>query len=194
MTNSEKDKLIPETELSKEEWNNWLKKRLDERKQVFSIDAGELIGGYNREKAHAKDYHGREILELVQNADDSGIKFPRPNKVLVKLTEKALFVANTGTPFSPDGINSLMVSDNSPKQLLKTKTIGYKGLGFRSILGWSSSIIISSGALTIGFDPDLAANWLEDLRKKSKGKSNPKMEKRRILCTQRPWSGIYFRP
>ena len=152
---------------SQEAWENWLKERLEERRHVFLSDPDELISGFNREKSHAKDYHGRELLELIQNADDAGIGFPEENKLLIKLTQDALFIANTGIPFSPEGIKSLMVSDNSPKQLLRAKCIGYKGLGFRSVLGWASAIVIISGNLSIGFNEKLAIEWLQNLRNES---------------------------
>jgi len=147
-------------------WAMWLKEKLDDRRKVFLSDPDELIGSFNRERSHARDYHGRELLELVQNADDSGVDYG-PNKLLIKLTNNVLFVANTGIPFSPEGIKSLMVSDNSPKQLLGTKCIGYKGLGFRSVLGWASTIMILSGKLSIGFNKSFAAEWLHGLRKES---------------------------
>lgn len=150
-----------------DDWENWLDEKLCERKQVFIISPNYLTSSFNREKSHARDYHGRELLELIQNADDSGIDYSGPNKLLIELTEFGLFVANTGVPFSPEGIDSLMISDNSPKQFLRTKCIGYKGLGFRSVLGWASSIIILSGKLSIGFNEKSAAQWLNDLRNES---------------------------
>lgn len=154
-----------------DDWADWLKERIEERRQVFLSDPDELIASFNREKSHESGYHGRELIELIQNADDAGIDYTGSNKLLIKLTDFGLFVANTGIPFSPEGIKSLMVSDNSPKQLLRTKCIGYKGLGFRSILGWASSIIILSGKLSIGFNEKLAQEWLYDLRKQ-----NPKVD------------------
>lgn len=148
---------------SKGGWENWLNKRLDERKNVFLSDPDELIACYNREKSHARSYEGRELLELIQNADDSGAGYSKPNKMLIQLTPNALYIANTGIPFSPEGIKSLMVSDNSPKQLQRTRCIGYKGLGFRSVLGWTSSIAILSGKLSIGFSEIMAIEWLKVL-------------------------------
>lgn len=167
ISNDRSNDKSPWLEWSHDDWANWLKERLEERKKVFSNDPDELIGSFNREKTHAKDYHGRELLELIQNADDAGIGFSEQNKLLLRLTDHALFVANTGIPFSPDGIKSLMVSDNSPKQLLRTKCIGYKGLGFRSVLGWASAIVIISGKLSIGFNEKLAIKWLQNLRNES---------------------------
>lgn len=144
-------------------WENWLNERLEERKKVFGSDPDELISSYNRERSHASSYEGRELLELIQNADDSGAEYLTPNKMFIKLTPKALYIANTGIPFSPEGIKSLMVSDNSPKQLQRGRCIGYKGLGFRSGLGWASSIVILSGKLSIGFSEKRAIEWLKAL-------------------------------
>ena len=115
---------------SSDEWGNWFKAELQKRRQVFLSDPDELTSSYTRERSHARDYHGREILELIQNSDDAGIGYSQANKLLIKLTDRGLFVANTGIPFSPGGIKSLIVSDNSPKQFLRTKCIGYKGLAF----------------------------------------------------------------
>jgi len=148
---------------SESDWKSWLEERLDERKRVFGSDPDELTSSYNREKSHANSYEGRELLELIQNADDSGAEYQKPNKMLIKLTPNALYVANTGVPFSPEGIKSLMVSDNSPKQLQRGRCIGYKGLGFRSVLGWVSSIAILSGKLSIGFSQERAIDWLNGL-------------------------------
>lgn len=152
---------------SEDDWKEWLNAQLDGRKVVFSGDPDELVSSYNREESHASSYEGRELLELIQNADDSGAEYPKPNSMLIQLTSNALFVANTGVPFSPDGIKSLMVSDNSPKQLQKGRCIGYKGLGFRSVLGWASSIVILSGKLAVGFSKKKAVEWLNVLVKEN---------------------------
>jgi len=159
---------------SEEHWADWLDKKLNERKQVFRISPDDLVGSFNREKSHARDYHGRELLELVQNADDSGVGYcGKHKKLLIRLTDFGLLVANTGVPFSPEGIASLIVSDNSPKQFLGSKCIGYKGLGFRSVLGWSSSVVVLSGNLSVGFNDNIAAKWLQLLREE-----NPNLDDR----------------
>jgi hypothetical protein len=66
-------------------------------------------------------------------------------------------------PFSPDGINSLIVSNNSPKIFQHEQPIGYKGLGFRSVLELSSTVLISSGNLSIYFSKETATFRLESL-------------------------------
>jgi hypothetical protein len=167
ISNSNQTDEPPWHQWSYNDWARWLDEKLEEREKVFLSDPDELIASFNSEKSHASGYHGRELVELIQNADDSGIDYSGPNRLLIKLTEFGLFVANTGVPFSDEGVKSLMVRDYSPKQLLRTKCIGYKGLGFRSILGWTSSIVILSGNLSIGFNEKLAINWLQDLRKHS---------------------------
>lgn len=164
---------FPWLQWTEDEWADCLKEILERRKQVFKSDSDELIGSYNRERSYEKEYYGRALIELIQNADDAGVDFPGSNKILIKLTDRALFVANTGLPFSPTGVKSLVVSDISPKQLLKTKCIGYKGLGFRSVLGWASSIVILSGKLSIGFNEGMAAEWLLKLREE-----NPEVDKK----------------
>ncbi|MFH1471768.1 MAG: DUF3883 domain-containing protein [Nanoarchaeota archaeon] len=154
---------------SKKEWDIWILEKLNERKNVFKSSPKELLASYNREKEHMLGYEGRQLLELIQNANDARAESQKPNKMLLRLTESALFIANTGTPFSPDGVESLMISDASPKQLQRAPCIGYMGLGFRSVLGWVSSIYISSGKLSILFSEKEAITWLnhlmdEDLR------------------------------
>jgi len=91
---------------SEKEWENWLRGRLEERKQVFGSDPDELISSYNREKSHASSYEGRELLELIQNADDSGAGYPTPNKLLIKLTQDALYVYK---------VTAIFASQNSRK-------------------------------------------------------------------------------
>lgn len=132
-------------------WQAWLEEQIKQRRQVFLTDPDEMTSAFNRERDSTRDYYGRELLELLQNADDAGAEQDQSNRVLIELEDETLYVANTGQPFSPAGIKSLMVSNNSPKQLSRTRFIGYKGLGFRSVLGWASKIAILSANLEIGF-------------------------------------------
>jgi len=149
--------------LSAAAWSEWLDKELSKSEEIYNLDPDRLISSYNRERSHIKDYHGRELLELIQNADDAGSDFPGDSRLLIKLQNNVLLVANTGLPFSPKGIKSLMVSDISPKQEAGEKFIGYKGLGFRSLLGWAKSITILSGHARIGVSETRARAWLSKL-------------------------------
>lgn len=148
-------------EWSSEKWAEWIEERVKIRKNTYTQEPSQLIASHNRERSHVRDYHGRELLELIQNADDAGLHYSGECRLTIILKESGLFVANTGIPFSPQGIESLMISDLSPKQRRGEKYIGYKGLGFRSLLGWASCIAIISGKARIGFSHAYAQSWLE---------------------------------
>ena len=146
-----------------EDWARWVTTQVQKRESVYCTDPDELISAYNREINYTRDYHGRELLELLQNADDSGVDFGHRNKVAIVLMREGLCIANTGNPFSESGIKSLMVSDNSPKKKDRARYIGNKGLGFRSILSWTSCPFILSGNLALGFDRCRAQMWLDTI-------------------------------
>lgn len=113
---------------------------------------------YNRERRTISDYKGRELLELLQNADDA---LDNQCNVKVFFDGKQLIVSNDGIPFSKEGIVSLMYSDVSPKMKNSIETIGCKGLGFRSILSWAEEIKIDSGDLHIEFSDEIAQTQLK---------------------------------
>ena len=132
----------------------WVKLELGKVEQSYVTQILNMTGAYRREIDRSKGYHGRQLLELLQNADDEAENTENPS-VLIKLEQDRLIIANNGTPFSKEGILSLMYSDNSPK-IKRQKKIGYKGLGFRSILNWSQSIGIKSGPFSIEFSKENA--------------------------------------
>ena len=125
------------------------------RKEIYETSPADMISAFNREIETEKEYNGRQLLELLQNADDE-----QSDEVKIELntTDKILTIANRGTsctPFSFDGIRSLMISNLSSKTT--KKFIGNKGLGFRSIINWSKKITISSNGLDIIFSRDYNA-------------------------------------
>ncbi len=123
----------------------------------------ELVSHFNREVSALDGYRGRQLLELLQNADDAGVDAAVGCKLLLSLSRERLVVANSGRPFSPKGLTSLVISDCSPKQLDRNRFIGCKGLGFRSILTWTDCPLISSGPYDICFDRARAARAVEQL-------------------------------
>lgn len=147
-----------------DDMQEWVKLELDSVEQSYVAKALNMIGAYRREIESSKEYHGRQLLELLQNADDEAENTKKPS-VLIKLEQDRLIIANNGTPFSEEGILSLMYSNNSPK-MKRRKKIGYKGLGFRSILNWSHSIWIKSGPFSIEFSKDNAIGFLNELLEK----------------------------
>jgi hypothetical protein len=128
----------------------------DGQKDSYRKQPAELIGHFWHEHNVADAYRGRQILELLQNADDAGEDFEGEKRVLLRLTDSHLIAANTGHAFTPKGVRSLVVSDVSPKRLSRQRYIGNKGLGFRAILTWSPEPLVISGDFLIAFSPDYA--------------------------------------
>lgn len=116
-----------------------------------------LISRYNHEKATNKDYNGRQLLELIQNADDAGSAY-----VAIELDKTAhrLRISNSGTPFTMEGFRSLMVPNLSSK--IKKHYIGNKGLGFRSVLNWSEEVTVYSAGLRVRFSREKAAQYFSE--------------------------------
>lgn len=130
--------------------------------ETYRRQRRELVSHFNRERSAVEGYRGRQLLELLQNADDAGTG-QDDARLLIDLVGDRLVVANTGTPFSERGLESLVISDCSPKQLDRNRFIGCKGLGFRSVLTWTDRPLISSGALRVLFDIDRALATVRSL-------------------------------
>ena len=113
----------------------------------FGIEEVVLAGGYGY----------RSILELVQNgadaileAHEAGTDPGEPPRVDVVLDGSCLYVANTGEPFSTEGIEALLRSHSSPK---RGNQIGRFGLGFKSLLRLGGKIEIVSAEASFFMDP-----------------------------------------
>jgi len=129
----------------------FLNHEIQKTKDLYTKDYHRMVSYYNQEKATIKDYNGRQLLELIQNADDSG-----SSKVIIKIdpNKNILSISNLGEPFSKEGYQSLMIPNLSSKR--KTSFIGNKGLGFRSIINWSDQIKIIDKETTVTFSKEIA--------------------------------------
>ena len=116
-----------------------------------------LFSDYEEENKTIKDYNGRQILELLQNADDESSS---EVEIDFSSSERLLIVSNIGTPFSEKGFESLLLPNNSPKKS-KKKYIGNKGLGFRSILNWAERVEIISNGCSVKFSREIAQRVVE---------------------------------
>jgi hypothetical protein len=98
-------------------------------------------------------YHGRFLIELVQNAHDAFSSLPNhaePNRIEIVFDSTdseygSLLVANDGEPFTASNferLSQLGQSDKDPQ-----KSIGNKGIGFRSVLEVSERPEVYSRAL-----------------------------------------------
>jgi hypothetical protein len=145
------------------EWFSWLQQEAAKMAAVYRSKPTLLIADYHRERDTTRDYEGREILELLQNANDQAAESGVRGHVLIELAPDGLIVANTGAPFSIAGIESLQISHLSPKRRRRRQVIGSKGLGFRSVLNWSRTPIILSGSLRIAYSVSHAREVLNSL-------------------------------
>ena len=128
----------------------------------------DLIEENNVEQRDVKGYHGREILELLQNADDAYQKSidqgNKPNTALnveISYLEDCLTISNTGTFFDEDGIKAIVQGNNSPK---KGTYLGNKGTGFRSVLNWAKAIRIFSGEFAVEFSKEYAKELFTSIK------------------------------
>lgn len=127
-------------------------------KYVKSAD--EINSDYNRENDQIDAYKGRQIFELLQNADDEAIN--NTGEVRIEFSNNILRISNTGNKFSFKGFKSLLRTNNSPKRT-RVNTIGYNGLGFRSILSWAESVKVITEEFAVEFSKDIAVSKLLEL-------------------------------
>lgn len=146
--------------------NERLCELIENREKEYRSNPKRILSDYSREVASISSYNGRQIYELLQNAEDAlseGINRGLPisaRAVSIKFKDDVLVISNVGAPFDLDGVDSLMYSNYSSKT--NKNMIGRKGLGFRSILSWAKSVQIFSGDINIEFSNEYVKNWLKD--------------------------------
>ncbi len=136
----------------------FLEERIESQKKLYEVDHLRMVSDYNGEKGLSKVYNGRQLFELIQNADDANA-----DRILIELSEvnNTLTIANTGNAFSKEGFSSLMLANLSSKT--KEQYIGNKGLGFRSVINWSDRIVITGNGLDVEFSEAIAKSVFEEL-------------------------------
>lgn len=95
----------------------------------------------------AREYHGRVVLELIQNAHDALPRERTDGRILIRLDPHCgehgtLHVANSGHPFTRsnfEAIRKVALSDKPPDE-----AIGNKGIGFKSVLEVTDSPVVHS--------------------------------------------------
>ena len=131
-----------------------------------------LTDKYNTDNARAQGYHGRELFELIQNVDDAYTKYklennisePKKVEAFIEYTGDKLRISNKGTVFDDDSILRLCQGGVSNKH--KENYIGNKGIGFRSVLNWSSDIRIYSDKYSVRFSKEFADKQMKILHEK----------------------------
>lgn len=101
----------------------------------------------------AESYSGRIFIELLQNADDA-----KSTQLITYQSGDSLYFANNGKPFDEQDLNAISRSGASGKE--RGKTIGYRGVGFKSSSSISEEIIIYSNNTYFTFSKSLCSRVL----------------------------------
>lgn len=135
-----------------------ISKLVQANKITYKNQPARVISDYRREQQTTKDYNGRQLFELLQNADDAQ---SQEVQIIFDSREGYLQISNKGEEFDIKGVRSLLLSDFSSKN--KKEYIGNKGLGFRSILNWASSVQVSTHKFCLKFSEEIAKTELEKI-------------------------------
>ena len=106
----------------------------------------------------SESYNSRSFIELLQNADDA-----KATKFYVKRSGDYLFVANNGRPFNIKDLESLCRSASSNK--VRGTTIGYRGIGFKSVVSFAKEVHLISGDFEITFSKELSKQIIPQANK-----------------------------
>ena len=98
----------------------------------------------------AESYDSRSFVELLQNADDAGA-----SRFVIQRTGDFLIVANDGRCFTRSDFESLCRSAASSKS--RGASIGYRGIGFKSVVSFARTIHLISGELAATFSRERTA-------------------------------------
>ncbi|MEJ7783769.1 MAG: DUF3883 domain-containing protein [Solirubrobacteraceae bacterium] len=127
-----------------------------------SEDVGRTVSLANGERLFGHDYHGRFLIELLQNAADAwaarGDDRERSRVEIAIAEGPVLLVANEGLSF-PASVVIKSIGHIGRGTKTEGKAIGHKGIGFKSVLEISATPEIYSGlgaeepGLAVRFDP-----------------------------------------
>lgn len=96
----------------------------------------------------SESYSNRSFIELLQNADDANASY-----FIVQKINNYLLVANNGRTFTENDVESLCRSASSKK--IRGNNIGYRGVGFKSVVSIAKEVHLISGDWEITFSKKL---------------------------------------
>lgn len=105
----------------------------------------------------AESYKTRSFIELIQNADDAN-----SSAFGIYSMDNMLVVANNGRPFTVHDIEAICRSGSSNKSR-GGSTIGYRGIGFKSVVNLAKRIYIFSDDYKFSFDKEATRQLLPDI-------------------------------
>lgn len=161
--------------------------QIEKSKNVYLTDSSRVIADYRAEKQYTADYNGRQLLELLQNADDA-----KTDSIQISLdtNNKVLSIANMGIPFSLAGIKSLMLANMSSKN--KQEFIGNKGLGFRSILNWVSKVQVVTKQVVLTFSHEHTNKEFQSLINQSEDLERMVKQDKNLTANEVPLALLAF--
>jgi len=93
------------------------------------------------------------IMELIQNAEDAGISLPNTGEMTIRVSHKRVLVTHNARPFNEEDVNAICGLRTTKKPELGS--IGYLGIGFKSVFKITDSPHIFSGKFRFKFDKDV---------------------------------------
>lgn len=102
----------------------------------------------------AESYKTRSFIELIQNADDAN-----SNKFGIHIYDKFVIVGNDGRDFNYDDVKAICRSGSSNK-VRGGDTIGYRGIGFKSVVNLAERVFILSNDINFMYDKKLTQKIL----------------------------------
>lgn len=90
------------------------------------------------------------ILEILQNAEDAGSRLPGKGEISFHVSPSRIKVTHNGAPFKDMNINAICGVRSSKKP--EEGTLGYLGIGFKSVFKVTDCPYIHSGGFHLKFD------------------------------------------
>jgi len=135
-----------------------------ENLKIYHTSSQRLREDVGQEDEIARDYRGRLVYELIQNADDA-MDPGRPASLLIELHADGLWFANSGRELVEGDVRGICGISASTKRVegeKKRASIGHKGMGFKSVLEISRAPEVYSTSYSFRFDEPQSLTLLRD--------------------------------
>jgi len=148
----DKESIIPY--VSEKKYVTDLLKRKEEGHLKFPENARENAELLSKNTYEINKKPETFIYELIQNADDYPKDKSRKNtEMTFRIIDNFLVVAHNGSKFNKDNVRAISTIGDKDKRNQKD-TIGYKGMGFKSIYKFSDHVWINSGGFSFKFEKE----------------------------------------
>ncbi len=131
---------------------------------IYRTSAQRLREDVGQEDEIARDYRGRLVYELIQNADDA-IDIGGAAQLRIELHPDGLWFANSGRELAEGDVRGICGISASTKRVdgsRKRASIGHKGMGFKSVLEISRAPEVYSTSCSFRFDEPLSLAFLRE--------------------------------